>query len=352
VRIFRSPANPIIVPGDVKPSRDDYEVVGVFNPAVARLEDEVVLLLRVAERPVATRPNVTVVPIYEHSHARIIEKEFFRDDPQNDFSDPRFVIRAGQKYLSSISHLRLARSKNGIDFEIDKTAAIQPAGIYEAFGVEDARITRIDDEYYVHYVAVCSSGVTTMLASTIDFTSFHRLGVIFCPDNKDVLIFPQRIAGRFYALHRPVSAEFTKRYEIWISESPDLRCWGNHRILCAPRADSWDAVKIGGGAPPFKTEYGWLEVYHGVDVDNRYCLGALLLDPDEPWKILARSDTPIFVPQADYEVAGFVQNVVFTCGLLCEKGRLKIYYGAADTCICYAEIELHDVIESLSLQGC
>jgi predicted GH43/DUF377 family glycosyl hydrolase len=249
-----------------------------------------------------------------------------------------------------MSHLRLARSKDGIGFEIEETAAIEAANIYEAFGVEDARITQIDDVYYVYYVGVCSSGVTTLLASTKDFKSFVRHGVIFCPDNKDVVIFPDRIAGKFYALHRPVSAEFEKRYEIWISESPDLLCWGNHRILCAPRADSWDAVKIGGSAPPFKTDGGWLEIYHGVDPDNRYCLGALLLDLDEPRKILARSDKPIFEPQADYEVNGFVPNVVFTCGLLCEGGKLKIYYGAADTRVCYAEIELQDVIESLSLQ--
>jgi len=330
VKIFRSLGNPIITPGDVQPSRDDYEVIGVFNAAVARFEDEVVLLLRVAERPAGADPNVAIVPIYDPLAGRIIEKEISRKDPQNDFSDPRFVICSGEKYLSSMSHLRLARSKDGIDFEIEETAAIEATNIYEAFGVEDARITQIDDAYYVYYVGVCSSGVTTLLASTEDFMSFKRHGVMFCPDNKDVVVFPERIGGRFYALHRPVSAEFKKRYEIWISESPDLLCWGNHRILCAPRYDSWDAVKIGGSAPPFEIDGGWLEIYHGVGPDNRYCLGGLLLDRDKPWKILARSDNPIFEPQADYEVNGFVPNVVFTCGVLCEGGKLKIYYGAVD----------------------
>ena len=349
MKAFRSPENPIISPGDVKPSRPNYEVIGVFNAAAARFKDDVILLLRVAERPINSSPDAAMVGVYDPAHNRIVEKEFSRADPQNDFSDPRFVVAAGKKYLSSISHLRLARSNDGLNFEIEETPSIEAASICEAFGVEDARITLIDGMYYVQYVGVCSSGVTTLLASTEDFKNFTRHGVIFCPDNKDVAIFPEKIGGWFYALHRPVSAEFEKKYEMWISRSPDLLCWGDHRILCAPQANSWDPAKIGAGAPPVRTERGWLEIYHGVTEDDHYCLGAIMLDAAEPWRVVARSQKPIFEPEADYEVRGFVPNVVFTCGLLCDEGKLKIYYGAADTCICYAELDLQDVIESLNL---
>jgi predicted GH43/DUF377 family glycosyl hydrolase len=117
----------------------------------------------------------------------------------------------------------------------------------------------------------------------------------------------------------------------------------------APLAGRWDCTKVGAGAVPFKTEYGWLEIYHGLGSDNRYCLGAVVLDVDRPWKVIARAENPIFEPQADYETGGFFSNVVFTCGLLCEQDKLKIYYGAADTTICYAELPLQDVFERLNL---
>ena len=242
--------------------------------------------------------------------------------------------------------MRLARSTNGINFDIEETPSIQPANKYETFGLEDPRITLIDDTYYISYVSVCPIGVTTSLISTRDFKSFYRHGVIFCPDNKDVVIFPETIEGKYYSLHRPVSNLFMKQH-IWISESTDLICWGNHRNLMGPRCGYWDEVKLGAGAVPFRVEQGWLEIYHGVDLNNVYSLGALLLDSREPWKIIARSEKPILEPQADYECKGFFGNVVFSCGLLCEDNKLKIYYGAADTSICYAELSLAETIQNL-----
>jgi predicted GH43/DUF377 family glycosyl hydrolase len=137
---------------------------------------------------------------------------------------------------------------------------------------------------------------------------------------------------------------------MWIAESPDLCCWGNHRCLMAPLANCWDEIKIGAGAAPFRTPDGWLEIYHGADRNNRYSLGAVLLDGQEPWKVIARTEKPILQPQAGYECEGFFGNVVFTCGLLCEDDRLRIYYGAADTTICYAELSLEDIVESLNVQ--
>lgn len=348
MKVSRSPYNPVIEPKDVKPSRADFEVIGVFNPGVIRFRDEVVLLFRVAERPINANQDLVLTGLYDVTKADIVIKEFSRNDPENDFSDPRLIIRPTETYLTSISHLRLARSTDGVNFEIEDTPAVVPANIYETFGIEDPRISFIDGMYYISYVAVSALGVTTCLASTKDFTSFTRHGVIFCPDNKDVVLFPERINGRFYALHRPVSHLF-KKHEIWIAESPDLTCWGNHRFCLAPRTGFWDDTKLGAGAVPLKTQAGWLEVYHGADQDNRYCLGAVLTDTTQPWKVLARTEKPIFEPQADYEIEGFFENVVFSCGLLCEEGRLKIYYGLADTSIGYAEIPLQDVLKSLGL---
>lgn len=116
-----------------------------------------------------------------------------------------------------------------------------------------------------------------------------------------------------------------------------------------PRSDCWDNLKIGAGAPPVKTSQGWLKIYHGADRQNRYSLGAILLDAEQPWKILARTNRPILEPQADYECGGFFGNVVFTCGLLAEDNKLKIYYGAADSTICYAELALSNVVDALNL---
>ncbi len=344
--VFRASENPIIRPADVRPSREDFEVIGVFNAGVARYGDEVILLLRVAERPIPSGMDAVLCPVYDVAADRVILLPFARDDPLNDFSDPRLIIRPQETYLTSLSHLRLARSTDGIRFQIAPTPTLRPATTYETFGIEDPRITAIDGTYYVQYVGVSPRGVTTCLATTRDFVSFERRGVIFHPENKDVAIFPAAVGGRHYALHRPHSPLF-RRSDIWLAESPDLMAWGNHRYLMGTRAGRWDETRIGAGAVPLWTEEGWLEIYHGADRFNRYCMGAVLLHAERPWEILARSDRPLFEPEAEYERAGFFGNVVFTCGLLHEDDTLKIYYGAADACLAYAEIPLQDVLHHL-----
>lgn len=346
--VSRSPHNPIMTPQDITPSRSDFEVIGVFNAGVARFQGQIVLLLRVAERPINTNPNITLTAVYDVAKRDFALKQFSKNDPETDFSDQRLIITPSGTYLTSISHLRLARSTDGISFDIEHTPALAPTNDYEIFGLEDPRITSIDGTYYITYVAVSPLGVTTCLASTKDFKSFERHGVIFCPDNKDVAILPEKIGGKYYALHRPVSPLF-KKHEIWLAQSPDLTCWGNHRYLMGPQPGLWDDIKVGASAVPFKTEHGWLEIYHGADRNNRYCLGAVLLDSHRPWKVIARSQKPILQPQADYEIEGFFGNVVFNCGLLYEDEKLKVYYGVADTAVCFAELPLQDVLESLNL---
>jgi predicted GH43/DUF377 family glycosyl hydrolase len=154
------------------------------------------------------------------------------------------------------------------------------------------------------------------------------------------------IKGRYYALHRPISAEYGRR-EMWIAESPDLICWGNHKRVLEMRDGMWDSARIGPSSVPFLIEQGWLEIYHGADEKNRYCLGAVLFDRDDPSKVLARSGQPLLEPQEHYEIEGFFGNVVFNCGVLCEDGQCKIYYGAADTCMAYAEISISEILEQI-----
>jgi len=348
MEIKRYEGNPIITVKDVCPSRQDFEVVCVFNAGVTRFENEVLLLLRVAEAPVNPEPEKWfLAPMFDEEKGEVVIKKFDRNDKTIDFSDSRFVITENDRFLTSISHFRIARSKDGINFVIDKQPAMYPDNVYEKFGIEDPRITLIDGTYYINYSA-CSNetGVTTNLAKTKDFKTFERCGVIFTPDNKDIAIFPEKINGKYYAFNRPASAEYGMR-DLWVSESPDLVCWGNHKLMMRAREDFWDNGRIGCSAVPIKTEKGWLEIYHGATKDDRYCLGAVLLDLNDPTKVIARSVEPIIQPEEEYELHGFFDNVIFNCGVLCEDGIVKIYYGAADVCMCYAEISIEEIFKNL-----
>jgi predicted GH43/DUF377 family glycosyl hydrolase len=160
VKAWRSPKNPVIRPQDVNPSRDDFEVIGVFNAGVTRFENEILLLLRVAERPISKHPDAVSIGIYDSAQAKIVIKNFSKDDADNNFADPRLIIRPAETYLTSISHLRVARSSDGITFDIGEHATMTPAHDYEAFGIEDPRISLIEGTYYITYVAVCCSSAT------------------------------------------------------------------------------------------------------------------------------------------------------------------------------------------------
>lgn len=344
--ITRYKNNPIIKPEDVKPSRPDFEVICAFNAGVARLGREVILLLRVAERPVNNNREIYLCPVFDDVSGRLMIKEFDTKDKTCDFSDARVIKSGSGNFLTSMSHFRVARSTDGLNFNIDETPSIFPENEYEAFGIEDPRITRIEDNFYISYSAISHMGITACLISTKDFKSFKRLGVIFHPDNKDVEIFPEKINGKYYALHRPSISHFGKP-DIWMAESSDLLCWGNHRYLMGTRQGYWDSGRIGGSAIPFKVDGGWLEIYHGATKEDRYCLGAVLLDENEPWKIVARCKDPIMEPEEAYEINGFFGNVIFTCGVLCEDGLVKIYHGASDTYLCYAEIPLKEILAGL-----
>ncbi len=334
----------------VRPSRPDLKVVGAFNPAVIRHDGEVILLLRVAEAP-SVQDSEVAAPVYDADTGRLEIRKWPRDAKSVDTSDPRVTVVDGKTWLTSISHFRIARSTNGIDFEIDAAPAMSAATAYESFGIEDPRITLVDGTYWINYTAVSPYGISTALASTIDFRTFKRHGIIFPPPNRDVTIFPEKIGGRYAALHRPMAGEPGEQ-AIWSASSPDLIDWGNHKYVAGARAECWDNFKIGGGAVPFRvrteTHDGWLAIYHGVSAAPiTYSLGALLLDPDDPAKVIGRSSEPVLQPEAEYERSGFFDGVVFSCGLLAEEDRVRIYYGAADGVTAVADLSLDEILAGL-----
>ncbi len=184
------------------------------------------------------------------------------------------------------------------------------------------------------------------LIHTLDWKGFVRHGMIFPPHNKDCALFEEKIGDKYFALHRPSSPELGGNY-IWLAESPDRLHWGNHQCVAITRQGMWDSARIGAGASPIKTEDGWLEIYHGADANNRYCLGALLLDLNNPAKVIARSKEPIMEPIADYEQTSFFGNVIFTNGHLVEGDRITLYYGASDEVICRAELSVREILNTL-----
>lgn len=343
--------NPIIKPEDVKPSCKNLKVLGAFNPGAAIYKDQVILAFRVAEIVDNIDDNFFKVPIIDSgtSSLRIITID--KRNRDYDFSDSRVIKNVKKtcdfEYLTSMSHIRLARSSDGINFKIDDRPFIFPENKYESFGIEDPRITRIGDSYYITYSVVSQYGIVVSLAVTKDFKSYTRLGNIFNTDNKDAVIFPGRIAGKYFALNRPVSRS-TGTPVIWISESDNLINWGNHKLLACTRKNYWDSRKIGAGVPPIRTEKGWLELYHGVDENERYSMGALLLDKNDPSKVIGRSEKPLLYPCEDYETEGFFSDVVFPCGAVEVKNKLYIYYGIADNSIAVAAADVEDILNSIS----
>jgi predicted GH43/DUF377 family glycosyl hydrolase len=411
IRVARCPLNPLIRPEDVKPSRPDWEVVGVFNAGAIRHGDAIILLLRVAERPRRTDPDKLPVPVLragaetsggffggaigprgsagsnggsrwrelresdgaqgaagrqrldgmqetDGSHGTGCSPDAPADrvetvvldlgDPELDFSDSRVVRdRAGRTvYLTSLSHLRTARSRDGVRFTVDETPALFPEGPLESWGVEDPRITAIDGRYCITYSAVSERGVAVGLAVTENFRTYRRLGIILPPTNKDVVIFPERIGGDYWMLHRP-SPDGIGLPEIWAARSPDLIHWGDHRYVMGVRDGTWESGRIGAGCVPIRTEAGWLVLYHGADRRDVYGMGAVLLDLHRPDRVIARLDEPFMTPTEAYETDGFFGRVVFACGAIVDGGKVMMYYGAADQVTARADIDLPSLLEAM-----
>ncbi len=259
-----------------------------------------------------------------------------------------------------VSHLCAARSLNGVDgWVIDAVPTLLPNPdeySEEKWGLEDPRVTWLAEleRYAVVYTNYSQAGPGVSLLLTRDFHSFERYGEILPPEDKDAALLPRRIGSSWALIHRPVS---TQGAHIWISYSPDLRHWGSHKlILRARRGAWWDAGKIGLATPPIETPAGWLLIYHGVHVTasgSLYRIGLALMDLQTPEQCLRRGDAWVFGPEAPYERFGDVNNVVFPCGhtVQADGDTLRLYYGAADTCIALATGSIRQMLDWLERHG-
>ena len=376
---------PLLTRADVPPAQAGFEVQSVLNPAAAVVDGEVILLLRIAERPRSdvdppsdartldfsgARPKLVPLPVRyrkgdvvpiamrdpEAADLRYVPVYLPKDLPGLDTSDPRSVVFTHPKlgkttsFLTQLSHLRCARSRDGIHFSVDPDPAIAPTTDIEEFGCEDPRATYLEGRWHITYVSVSRIGVTVSLALTSDFRTYEKHGAVLPPDQKDLALFPEKRDGRYVALTRPMPSSFGHVLGIWIALPDGPLPWGAHRPLVLPREGRWDERQTGAGTVPFLCPKGWIEIYHGVNAGLDYALGAVLLDRADPATCLARSGEPILRPERPYERVGLFPDVVFTCGhvpLDDASRRVRVYYGAADSVVAAADFEVQDILDSL-----
>ncbi|MBP3193535.1 glycoside hydrolase family 130 protein [Natronogracilivirga saccharolytica] len=270
------------------------------------------------------------------------------------------VVKCNGKYIMIFrAHRRNGRSilgkavsDDGFHFEVDEEPFMVPAveGIfkeYEEYGVEDPRIVFLEDEYLITYSAYSRHGVRIGLAKTRDFDTVERFSLITEADYRNVVIFPEKFNGLYARLDRPHSE--ISPWSIWISWSPDLKYWGESKIVMKPLQYHWDEMKIGPGAPPIKTPRGWLHIYHGVFPTMDGCvyrLGVVLHHLEDPSQIIAIGDEWILQPEETYEITGYVHNVVFSCGVVPEDdGSIKIYWGGADSVMCVGTADIEELVD-------
>jgi len=247
--------------------------------------------------------------------------------------------------------LHAGRSMDGIHWEINPERIHFVGEAAQELGWEygyDPRVVWIEDRYWVTW---CNGyhGPTIGVAWTRDFETFHQLENAFLPYNRNGVLFPRKINGKYAMLSRPSDRGHTPWGDMFYSESPDMIHWGCHRFVMAP-AGGWQSTKIGAGPVPIETTEGWLLIYHGVLTSCNgfvYSAGAALLDLEKPWKVIARTAPYIISPQELYECVGDVPNVVFPCAALADAatGRIAVYYGAADTVTGLAFCMVDELVE-------
>lgn len=339
--------NPLLKPSDLQPSIEGLQIACLLNPGVFTYDNKTWMLIRVAERPEQKKEFVSFPILKENGSIEIMEIQ--KGDPHLVANDARVINYKGADYLTTLSHLRIVNSTDGIHFKpAEDYPALYGTGIYETFGIEDCRVSQLEDTYYLTYTAVSENGVAVGMRSTQDWKTFNHHGIIIPPHNKDCAIFETKINGKYYAFHRPSSVEIGGNY-IWLASSLDGVHWGHHKCIIKTRPTKWDNARVGSGAAPIKTDKGWLAIYHGANTEHFYCLGAFLLDLNNPEIVLARTDEPIMIPKEDYEIHGFFGKVVFTNGhVLHDDGdTLTVYYGAADEFICGANFSINEICSYL-----
>ena len=345
----RFPQNPLLSPKDLTPSTDGLVIACLLNPGAFRFDGKIWLLVRVAERPEQNEVKVSFPILTETGETKIMEIAL--DDSDLIATDARVVRYKGVDYLTTLSHLRLLCSDDGINFhEPEGYQKLFGSGPLQTFGIEDCRVSYLDYKYYLTFTAVSDSGVGVGMRTTTDWKAFETYGMILPPHNKDVAIFEEKINGMYYALHRPSSVDIGGNY-VWLAQSPDGVHWGNHKCILKTRPGMWDSGRVGAGAAPIKTDKGWLEIYHGATKEHRYCLGAVLLDLENPAIVIARTTEPIMEPTEAYETTGFFGHVVFTNGhvLDADGDTVTIYYGAADEYVCGAKLSVKEVFDALGV---
>jgi len=349
----------LLAPKDFKPSLEELEIDGVLNPAAIRLPNKKIMLyVRVAESYInrdSKKPWQFPIIISKDNYETISE-----EIPEEEIeSRDRNVIylKSGICRLTNISHFRkVILKEDGFKVEsISQTPDFTGIPGDEEYGVEDPRITKIGSNYLMTYVSISKkNGISTSLVLSSDLKKWKRKGIIFSEQNKDCVLFPEKIDGKYVAFHRPETLfEFSKP-GIWISHSKDLIYWGKEQSVLKPRLKSWESERVGSGAPPIKTEKGWLLLYHGVYLKNEkvvYSVGAALFDLKHPEKIIARSpqDKPLIKPLKPYEKKGYTSNVIFPTGAIqsLNKKDLVIYSGGADSVVSVQKIAIKDILKSM-----
>jgi len=297
------------------------------------------MITRYQHNPILTRKDVPY-PVATVHNAGVTK-----------FGDEYIMLFRSHK-MNGRSILGLARSHDGLHWKVDPEPFLVPAregdfAQYEEYGVEDPRITYLDGEYLITYSAYSRHGVRIGLAKTRDWRSVERFSLITEADYRNVVIFPEKFNGLYARLDRPHSE--ISPWSVWISYSPDLRFWGESKLIMKPVQYHWDQMKIGPGAPPIRTDKGWLNIYHGVypTMDGSvYRLGVALHEMEDPSRIIGVGDDWILQPEEPFELTGYVHNVVFTCGAIPEDdGTVKIYWGAADSVMCVGTAKIDDLVD-------
>jgi predicted GH43/DUF377 family glycosyl hydrolase len=258
--------------------------------------------------------------------------------------------------LRGFSHFTVARSDNGLDnWQIESQPSMEAdsSTLEERWGLEDPRIVWLEEQkqFAITYVSFGLGGPVVSLAITRNFRTFARLGGLIPPEDKDACLFPRRFNGRFVLIHRPI---VRGEAHIWMSMSPDLKHWGDHRVLLRTRYAHWDGARIGLGCQPIELPEGWLLIYHGVrhtTASHLYRTGLALLDKNEPWRVLRRSEEWVLGPKTDYERTGDVGDVTFVTGgvIMPETNQLYLYYGAADDKVAVAMADVDKVREYIMM---
>ncbi|MFR2464881.1 MAG: glycoside hydrolase family 130 protein [Clostridia bacterium] len=257
----------------------------------------------------------------------------------------------------------LAFSRDGMHWDVQKEPflTVEAMDDPDITRVYDPRLTVIDGRVYVCFAVDTNHGLRGGIAVTDDFQKIEVLSLTV-PDNRNMVLFPEKIGGRYVRLERPFpvySRGGRDRFDTWLSYSPDLRYWGDSKLVLPVEAVPYANDKTGPGAPPIKTDKGWLTLFHAVDIDpnrgkngweqawrKRYCAGLMLLDLEDPSKVIGLYREPLLAPETRWEVDdGFRTNVIFPGGMILEEsGEVKIYYGASDTVECLATADVRDLL--------